>query len=100
MYLRLQGEWDHSQPPSNPSEIVDFQQPPIWWHGKHTCDIVNTAVEGGVPWVRVNLSNQGNQVNAIYDHDHLPIFIPGELNNHPMIPVQAVLEMALADFVP
>jgi hypothetical protein len=97
LYLRLQGEWDHSQPPSRAQEIPLFHQPPTWWQGKGTTDMVNAAVEGGVPWVRVNLPNQGNPVNETYRSDYLPVFIPGELNNSPMLPVMAVLEMAIFD---
>ena len=93
-YLRMQGMWDHSQPPGREIEIPLFHQPPVWWHGKHTCDIVNAAVEGGVPWVRVNLPEQGNEVNAKYSSDNLPVFIPGELNDKPMLFVRAVVEMA------
>ncbi|MCJ7622047.1 MAG: hypothetical protein MUO76_00985 [Anaerolineaceae bacterium] len=92
-YLRLQAEWDHAQPPSNPSEIEIFNQPPLWWHNKHTTIMVNTAVEGGVPWVRVNLPPQGNQVNAMYDLDNPPVYLPGNLKDKPWA-VIAVLEMA------
>lgn len=99
MYLRLQAEWDHSQPPSRASEVEMFHQPPIWWHNKHTCDMVNAAVEGGVPWVRVNLAKEGNTVNSKYDEDKLPRFVPGELNNYPLYFAEAVLEMARADAV-
>lgn len=97
MYLRLQGEWDHSQPPSRLSEVGLFHDPPNWWQGKHTCDIVNTAIDGGVPWVRVNLTIQGNQANEKYDVDNLPVYIPGELNKNPMIFVEAVFEMVRSD---
>jgi hypothetical protein len=97
MYLRLQAEWDHSQPPSRPSEVEMFHDPPTWWQGKHTCDIVNAAVDGGVPWVRVNLIEQRNAVNETYDADNLPVYIPGQLNSNPMIPVEAVLEMARSE---
>ncbi len=96
MYLRLQAEWDHAQPPSRLEEVEKFHDPPAWWQGKHTCDMVNAAIDGGVPWVRVNLPEQGNPVNAKCDQENLPAFIPGELNANPMIPVRAVLEMALA----
>jgi hypothetical protein len=97
LYLRLQGEWDHSQPPGNAEEIVFFHQPPAWWQGKHTCDMVNAALDGGVPWVRVNLPKHGNSVNERCSMDHMPKFIPGELNNNPLLPVYAVIELALAD---
>jgi hypothetical protein len=93
-YLRLQGEWDHSQPPSQISEIETFHQPPTWWQGKHACEMVNAALDGGVPWVRVNLEAHENPINQGCDQANPPIFIPGELNANPMIPVQAVLEMA------
>jgi len=94
MYLRLQAEWDHSQPPSQPSEIGMYHDPPSWWQGKHACDMINAAVLAGVPWVRVNLSEQGNEVNDTFDSENLPVFLPGQLNSNPMIPVRAVLEMA------
>ncbi len=92
-YLRLQATWDHAQLPSNQAEVASFELPPDWWHNKHTTIIVNTAVAGGVPWVRVNLKEQGNPVNATYDFDHRPVFLPGELADRPWI-VRAVIEMA------
>lgn len=97
MYLRLQAEWDHAQPPSNASEIEMFHDPPTWWQGKHACDMVNAAIDGGVPWVRVNLIEQGNNVNERYDADDLPAYIAGELNDTPMAPIEAVLEMARSE---
>jgi hypothetical protein len=93
-YLRLQAEWDHSQPPDNEAEITIFHLPPLWWQNKHTTDIVNIAVQGGVPWVRVNLLEQGNPVNATYDLDHPPVYLPGKLADKPW-DVRAILEMAL-----
>ena len=99
-YLRLQARWDHAQPPEKEAEISTFHHPegwpnggPAWWHNKHSADIVNAAVDGGVPWVRVNLPAQGNSVNATYDVDTMPVFLPGKLADSPWI-VQAVLEMA------
>jgi hypothetical protein len=71
-----------------------FHQPPIWWQCKHTCDIVNAAVEGGVPWVRVNLLKEGNEVNSKFSPDKLPNLVPGELNDYPLYAAEAVLEMA------
>ena len=97
MYLRLQGEYDHSQPPSQRSEIEIFNQPPEWWTAKHTCDMVNAALDGGVPWVRVNLPHQNNPINEKCDINIMPQLIPGELNDQPMIPVLAVIEMARTD---
>ena len=99
-YLRLQATWDHAQPPENASEIAIFHHPggwpgggPAWYHNKHTDDIVNAAVGGGVPWVRVNLPPQGNTVNATYDADNPPTYLPGRLADQPWA-VRAILEMA------
>jgi hypothetical protein len=92
-YLRLQAEWDHAQPPSNPSEAAAFDLPPVWWRNKHAADIVDAAVAGGVSWVRVNLPEQGNPVNAVYDYDHPPAYLPGTLKDRPWA-VRAILEMA------
>jgi hypothetical protein len=99
-YLRLQATWDHAQPPEDISQVSLYQYPdgwpdggPAWWHNKHTTDIVNTAVAGGVPWVRVNLPGQGNLVNAIYDHEHPPTYLPGQLADQPWA-ARAILEMA------
>jgi len=47
-------------------------KPPLWWQAKHTADIVDAAVKGGVPWVRVNLPEQSNPVNVRYDVDDRP----------------------------
>jgi hypothetical protein len=92
-YLRLQAQWDHAQLPSSESQIQIFHQPPLWWHNKHATDIVNTAIAGGVPWVRVNLAEQGNPVNATYDVNRRPIYLPGKLADKPWS-VRAVIEMA------
>lgn len=99
-YLRLQATWDHAQPPENQADIPTYQYPegwpgggPAWWHNKHTTDIVNAAVAGGVPWVRVNLPPQGNAVNATYDVDDPLVYLPGKLADKPWA-VRAVLEMA------
>ena len=92
-YLRLQATWDHAQPPSRESEVDAFNQPPLWWNNKHTTNIVNAAIVGGVPWVRVNLAEQGNPVNATYDMTHPPTYLPGKLSDKPW-GVRAVLEMA------
>jgi hypothetical protein len=102
-YVRLQAEWDHAQPPENPSQLTDYNHPngwpgggPAWWHNKHTADIVNAAVAGCVPWVRVNLPQQGNLVNAAYGEEDMPVFLPGELADKPWA-VWAILEMAQMD---
>jgi hypothetical protein len=95
MYLRLQAEWDHAQPPRNPEQVPVFHQPPEWWQNKHAADMVNAAVAGGVPWVRVNLTEHGNVVNDVYDADHQPVYLEGRLADEPW-GVIAVLEMAVA----
>ena len=99
-YLRLQATWDHAQPPENQADIPTYHHPagwpgggPAWWHNKHTTDIVNAAVAGGVPWVRVNLPPQGNTVNATYDVDHPPAYLSSKLADKPWA-VRVVLEMA------
>jgi hypothetical protein len=99
-YLRLQATWDHAQPPEDESQIATYHHPggwpgggPAWWHNKHTTDIVNAAVAGGVPWVRVNLPPQGNAVNATYNVDQAPTYLPGRLADQPWA-VRAILEMA------
>jgi len=99
-YLRLQATWDHAQPPESPAEMATYHHPggwpgggPAWYQNKHTSDIVNAAVAGGVPWVRVNLPPQGNAVNATYDADNPPTYLPGRLADQPWA-VRAILEMA------
>lgn len=99
-YLRLQATWDHAQPPDDEAEIATYHHPngwpgggPAWWHNKHTTDMVNAAVTGGVPWVRVNLPPQRNAVNAAYDVDAPPAYLPGRLADRPWA-VHAILEMA------
>jgi hypothetical protein len=99
-YLRLQATWDHAQPPDSEEDVLAYFHPegwpgggPAWWHNKHTTDIVNAAIAGGVPWVRVNLPEQGNLVNATYDSENMPVFLPGYLADKPWA-VFAVLEMA------
>jgi hypothetical protein len=92
-YLRLQAEWDHSQPPSKPSELETFHLPPIWWRARHTAMMVQAAIDGGVPWVRVNLQQQGNPVSAVYNDAVEPVFLPGLLAEKPW-EVLAIIEMA------
>jgi hypothetical protein len=98
-YLRLQATWDHAQPPESEAEIASYTHPngwpgggPAWYHNKHTSDIVNAAVEGGVPWVRVNLVEQSNPVNAAYNFQNQPVYLPGRLADRPWA-VFAILEM-------
>jgi hypothetical protein len=102
-YLRLQATWDHAQPPENETQIAAYNHPegwpgggPAWYHNKHTSDIVSAAIQGGVPWVRVNLLEQGNPVNSSYDSDHIPVYLPGQLADRPWA-VFAIIEMALME---
>ncbi len=92
-YLRLQAERDHVQPPHGPEQAALFHQPPRWWQAKHACDLVNAAIDGGVPWVRVNLPDQGNGVNETYDAERLPRLLSGGMNDHPRAWVRAVREL-------
>ena len=91
-YLRLQATWDHAQPPWSEAEVTTFDQPPLWWHNKHTTDMVNAAVEGGVPWVQVNLIQHGNPVNGTFDQQNPPVYLPGYLADKPWA-ARAILEM-------
>jgi len=93
-YLRLQAEWDHAQPPSNAGQVATFHLPPDWWQNKHATDMVNAAVAGGVPWVRVNLPDQGNGVGATYSDTAMPTFLPGHLADSQVAGIVAVVEMA------
>ena len=92
-YLRLQAEWDHVQPPLGKQQVARFEQPPTWWQAKHACDLVNAAIDGGVPWVRVNLPAQGNDLNARYGVERRPSLLPDSMSDHPEAWVQAVWEM-------
>ncbi len=93
-YLRLQGTYDHAQPPAEQAETATFDLPPLWWQGRHTAIIVNAAIEGGVPWVRVNLPEQGNALGAAYEYGSMPTFIPGTVAEGPHWAARAVIEMA------
>ena len=93
-YVRLQAEWDHAQPPATIAEVDSFDLPPIWWRGKHTTEMVNAAVAGGVPWVRVNLPEQGNPIGMTYSQASCPVLIPGTIKDGPAYGARAVLEMA------
>ncbi|MCF6148753.1 MAG: hypothetical protein E3K37_08850 [Candidatus Kuenenia sp.] len=76
-YLRIQGEWDHALPPSRKREIRKFTKPPVWWQNKHAIDMVDAAIAGGAPWVRINMQEQGNRVNSIYSFKKQPEYLSG-----------------------
>jgi hypothetical protein len=94
-YLRLQAEWDHAQPPNEFFQDPAFDHPPEWWQNMHAIRMVNAAVEGGVPWVRVNSEEEGNTVNASYDYYNAPTWLSGWSANHPDEPNRSILEMIL-----
>ncbi len=93
-YLRLQAEWDHVQPPHGLGQRGAFEQPPAWWQAKHASDLVNAAIDGGVPWVRVNLPAQGNGVNARFGEQQRPVLLPGSMADHPEAWAEAVWELS------
>ena len=69
-YLRVQAEIDHAQ--------GDYHE--------HALAMVEAALAGGVPWVRVNGEDMGNPVNARYpldDPSRWPRWIPGRLRDRP-----------------
>jgi pimeloyl-ACP methyl ester carboxylesterase len=59
-YLRIQSAKDHVQSTNS-----------------HAVDMVNAAVQGGVPWVRLN----DGPVNQTYDPTHPPEMLPDEIDS-------------------
>lgn len=92
-YLRLQAEVDHVQPPRSVGHRPLFHRPPEWWQNKHALDMVNAAVVGGVPWVRVNLPPQGNPINSIWPIESPPCWIPARMTEHPQVWPESVVEI-------
>ena len=78
-YWRLQTDGDHSQPPNELAEIAMLHQPPTGWQAKHTADVVNAAVTGAVPWVRVNPLDPAGTTDTTYEAQNRPVYLPGEL---------------------
>ena len=93
-YLRLQAQWDHVQPPKDSSQVACFHQPPRWWHAKHACQLVGAALDGGVPWVRVNLAEHGNPAGMRFDTQQRPRLVPDSMEEHPHLWARAVAELA------
>lgn len=93
-YLRLQAEFDHVQPPSSAAHRPLFHHPPRWWQNKHAVTMVNAAVHGGVPWVRVNLPAQANRPNTTYSQQRSPRWLKGTMSEHPRAWTEAVLELS------
>ena len=61
--------------------------------------MVQAALDGGVPWVRVNLELHGNPINAAFGPENEPAFLPGLLADQPW-EVRAIIEMARMPPVP
>ncbi len=84
-YLRMQAEVDHAQN-----------------HGyyRHTIDMINAATHtsfggaGDAVYTRVNGSDIGNAVNAVYPPGQNPIWVTGRLSDHPGLSITYDLEMA------
>jgi hypothetical protein len=80
-YLRVQAAWDHAQPPNQ--QWPGFDYPPLWYPCKHTVDMVNAAVAGTAPWVRVNGSSLGNLPNSSYSRETPPVYYSETFSAHP-----------------
>ena len=97
-YLRLQAEWDHAQPPNAAWPGFDYwpceDDCSCWYPDKHAIDLVNLATLGRSPWTRVNGPEPGNASNALYDHDHPPVWYAGRMSDHPGVLTEAIYEMA------
>jgi hypothetical protein len=77
-YLRIQAVTDHAQPPG------------IY---THTLEMNNAAVNGGVPWVRVNSLEMGNPISTVYTAS-LPLWLPGRLADYSDLNANYIAEMA------
>jgi len=91
-YMRLQAAWDHAQPPN--AQYPTFDYLPDWYACKHGVDMVNAAIDGTAPWVRMNPSSVGNGVNEKFGPDHRPLTYTGSLQTNPTAKRDAILEMA------
>lgn len=91
-YMRVQAEYDHVQPPN--AQWPGFYYPPVWYQNKHAVDMVNGAVRGSAPWVRMNGSTIGNPINATYDSLSPPTYYSGTMASHPGEEINLLLELA------
>lgn len=91
-YLRMQAEWDHAQPPN--ALWPGFDYPPLWYQNKLADDLVNLAVTGDSPWVRVNGVPLGNLPNQTYSRENPPTWYSGAMNSHPGEQELVIMEMA------
>ena len=87
-YLRMQAEIDHAQ------GLGYF---------RHAIEMVNAATKpvysgsGSASWTRMNGSDLGNAVNAVYtlgDPNHYPTWVSGRLSDHPGLNITYDREMA------
>jgi hypothetical protein len=77
-YLRMQAVTDHAQPPG------------IY---THTLEMNNAAVQGGLPWTRVNGREMGNALNTLYLASR-PLWLPGRLADYPLLAAAEIADMA------
>ncbi len=91
-YMRVQAEYDHVQPPN--AQWPGFYYPPVWYQNKHAVDMVNGAVRGSAPWVRMNGTTIGNPINATYDSLSPPTYYSGTMASHPGEEINLLLELA------
>jgi hypothetical protein len=87
-YLRMQAEIDHAQGPG---------------YFRHAIEMVNAATKpeysgsGSASWTRMNGSDLGNAVNAVYplgDANHYPTWVSERLSDHPGLNISYDREMA------
>jgi hypothetical protein len=87
-YLRMQAEIDHAQGAG---------------YFRHTIEMINAATDsayggtGTALWTRVNGSDIGNPINAVYplsDPSQYPIWVSGRLSDHPGLNITYDREMA------
>lgn len=77
-YLRVQAWNDHVQP-----EGLHL----------HAFQMNESAINGGVPWVRINGSDMGNPINELYE-DSEPAWLPGRMVDSPDLDLSYIIEMA------
>ncbi len=87
-YLRMQAQIDHAQGPG---------------YFRHTIEMIDAATQpahggtGSAAWTRVNGSDIGNAVNAVYtygDPSTYPVWVTGKLADHPGLNITYDREMA------
>ena len=88
IYLRIQAEIDHAQGPG---------------YFRHAIEMVNAATgpqyggAGSAAWTRMNGSDLGNPVNAVYPLDNpsgYPAWVSDRVSDHPGLEIAYIREMA------